>query len=83
MPMITALALGPTLLGYPLFNWALNKLSGRVVSLIVIAEVLLAALIGVLFLKESLDVWQGIGLVMVGIVFPSLIVSKLNAKPSN
>ena len=74
IPAITVLALGPTMTGYALFNWALSKLSGRIVSLIVIAEVPLAALIGVFFLHESLSVMQvvGIALVLVGIAFPSL-----------
>ena len=60
--------------GYALFNWALSKLSGRIVSLIVIAEVPLAALIGVFFLHESLSAVQvmGIGLVLAGIALPSI-----------
>ena len=74
IPAIAVLALGPTMTGYALFNWALSKLSGRIVSLIVIAEVPLAALIGVFFLHESLSAVQvmGIGLVLAGIALPSI-----------
>ncbi len=84
LPTIAALALGPTMTGYAMFNWALSKLSGRIVSLIVIAEVPLAAIIGVVFLKETLNLWQalGIGLVLFGIIFPSLGI-RSNPQPSD
>lgn len=74
-PWIAALALGPTLGGYGFFNWALSKLSGRVVSLIVITEAPIASVIGVFFLHETLEPLQilGIAFILVAIVLPSAL----------
>jgi drug/metabolite transporter (DMT)-like permease len=76
-PWIAALALGPTIGGYGFFNWALSKLSGRIVSLIVITEAPIAALIGVTFLNENLEAlqWFGIALILIAIVLPSVLAS--------
>ena len=73
-PWIAALALGPTVGGYGFFNWALSKLSGRIVSLIVIAEAPIAALLGVFFLGEVLEPLQvlGMALILIAIVLPGL-----------
>jgi drug/metabolite transporter (DMT)-like permease len=78
MAWVTALALGPTLGGYALFNLALSKIPSRLVSLIVISEVPLAALLGVALLGEKLEALQvlGIGLVLVGIALPNAAMLK-------
>lgn len=74
IPAIAALSLGPTLVGYIFFNWGLTKLSGRIVSLISMGEVPLAALIGVFVLGEVLEPLQitGMVLVLLGIVLPNI-----------
>ncbi len=78
-PWIAALALGPTVGGYGFFNWALSKLSGRIVSLIVIAEAPIAALLGVFFLNEILEGLQvlGIALILIAIVLPGLATQRM------
>ena len=82
LPWIAALALGPTLGGYGFFNWALSKLSGRIVSLIVITEAPIASLIGVFFLHETLEALQvlGIAFILIAIVLPGLISQSLFTK---
>jgi len=75
LPAVALLALGPTLGGYILFNLALTRLPSPIVSLIVVTEAPIAAVIGVLFLGEHLELWQvvGIGLILVAIVLPTAL----------
>ena len=83
LPAVALLALGPTLGGYILFNLALTRLPSPIVSLIVVAEAPIAALIGVLFLGEHLEMWQvaGIGLILVAIVLPTVLNRLGSAQP--
>jgi len=67
---IVALALGPTLLAYGLFNLALTRLPASRASIVTTCELVISSLLAWLLLGEAMRSWQflGGGLVMVGVI---------------
>ena len=67
---IVALALGPTLLAYGLFNLALTRLPASRASIVTTCELVISSLLAWLLLGEAMNGWQlvGGGLVMGGVI---------------
>jgi drug/metabolite transporter (DMT)-like permease len=67
---IVALALGPTLLAYGLFNQALTRLQVSRASIVTTCELFISSLLAWLLLGEAMNGWQfiGGGLVMGGVL---------------
>ncbi|MCR4408332.1 MAG: DMT family transporter [Anaerolineae bacterium] len=67
---IGALALGPTLLAYGLFNQALTRLPASRASIVTTCELVISSLLAWVLLGEAMQGWQilGGGLVLVGVV---------------
>lgn len=68
--VLAGLTIGPQLLGHSLFNFALRRVTATTVSVVVLLEVPGAALIGWLWLGQTLRpaAWPGIALLMAGLV---------------
>lgn len=67
---VVALALGPTLLAYGLFNQALTRLPASRASIVTTCELVISSLLAWVLLGEAMQGWQilGGGLVLVGVV---------------
>jgi len=67
---IVALALGPTLLAYGLFNLALTRLPASRASIVTTCELVITSLLAWVLLGEAMNGWQlvGGGLVMGGVI---------------
>lgn len=59
--IFVALAVVPTLFGHALFNWLLRYVSATVLSMSILAEPIGAIILAVLFLHESLHLFQIVG----------------------
>lgn len=84
MPILIALALGPTMIGYALFTLALRHAPARIAGLIVVMEVPLATLIAVALLGEKLDSPQIIGMVFIltGAILPGAHAELMSQRSS-
>lgn len=72
--ILAVIAIGPTLGGYALFNLALRHIPASIGSLILVLEAPTASIIAMVYLKEYLDSWQLMGmiLILIAIVLPTL-----------
>jgi drug/metabolite transporter (DMT)-like permease len=72
--ILALIAIGPTLGGYALFNLALRHIPASIGSLILVLEAPTASIIAMVFLKEFLNSWQLVGmvLILIAIVLPTL-----------
>lgn len=70
-PLLAAMAIGPTLVGHSLLNWALKYYQAFQVNLVVLLEPLLASLLAWAVLKEvpPVHVVPGAGLVLVALAW--------------
>jgi drug/metabolite transporter (DMT)-like permease len=68
--VLVGLTVGPQLLGHSLFNFSLRRVSATTVSVVVLLEVPGAALIGWLWLGQTVRpaVWPGLAMLMAGVV---------------
>lgn len=71
---LLVLVLGPTLVGFASYNTALKWLPVSTASVIATSEVPMAAILGILFLGETLGPWQVLGalLVVLGVILVSV-----------
>jgi drug/metabolite transporter (DMT)-like permease len=71
---LVILVLGPTLIGFAAYTAALRWLPVSTAIVIATCEVPMAALFGIIFLGESLGIWQaiGAGLVVLGVILVSV-----------
>lgn len=76
--ILLGLALGPTLIGYVLFNASMRHIPGRIASLIVVIEAPIATLAAVLLLGERIELAQaaGMGLILAAAVLPGLRLTR-------
>ena len=75
---VLALAIGPTLGGYALFNLSLQHIPASIGGLILVLEAPTASAIAIIFLGERLAALQfvGVALVLVSIVLPTLLTRR-------
>jgi DME family drug/metabolite transporter len=68
------LALGPLVLAYLLFGYALTRASASLVTLVTLLEPVFATILAVIILRESLPPagWAGIALLVVGVVVATM-----------
>ena len=76
--ILLALAIGPTLGGYALFNLSLQHIPASIGGLILVLEAPTASAIAIIFLGERLAALQfvGVALVLVSIVLPTLLTRR-------
>ncbi len=71
---LAILVIYPTVLAFAFFTAALKKMPVSTANIIATSEVPMAALLGIIFLKERLDLWQlmGAGLVVFSVILVSM-----------
>jgi DME family drug/metabolite transporter len=68
------LALGPLVLAYLLFGYALTRASASLVTLVTLLEPVFATILAVIVLQESLPAvgWLGVGLLVAGVAVATM-----------
>lgn len=77
--ILVILSLGPTLLGFGLYNTAMNYLSASTASLLATTEPAFTAVEAYLFLNERMTVVQIVGSV---IIFSAVLIARLEKEPT-
>lgn len=75
---ILGLLIGPQLLGHTVFNQLMGKVSATTVSVVVLAEPVLASLLALLLLQEIPPPWMALGapLILIGVYLASTITTR-------